>query len=224
MADISRIQRDENEALQGFQRPEIKAHVKSIIEYLDQKNVIFPNAVILAISPEVKFGPSRGPRPDGLSEIAQSGTLTIPIYKEGETIYVEKPIYVDVPNDVDTGEILKDYFAKYTYKDTIKLEDSLGTVQITDTIQKNKIVSRTFKSNINQVHVRDSIIVKELPKTQLYVGGNIGVDKVVGFNYFGPTFVLKTKLDNMYSLGVGINNNKTTSIMTGVYWKIKLKK
>jgi hypothetical protein len=151
-------------------------------------------------------------------------TKTQTIYKEGETIYVEKPIYVDVPNDVDTGEILKDYFAKYTYKDTIKLEDSLGTVQITDTIQKNKIVSRTFKSNINQVHVRESIIVKELPKTQLYVGGNIGVDKVVGFNYFGPTFVLKTKLDNMYSLGVGINNNKTTSIMTGVYWKIKLKK
>jgi DGQHR domain-containing protein len=86
MADISRIQRDENEALQGFQRPEIKAHVKSIIEYLDQKNVIFPNAVILAISPEVKFVPSRGPRPDGLSEIAQSGTLTIPIYKEGERV------------------------------------------------------------------------------------------------------------------------------------------
>jgi DGQHR domain-containing protein len=86
MADISRIQRDEKEELQGFQRPEIKAHVKAIIEYLDKKNVIFPNAVILAISPEVKFVPSRGPRPDGLSEIAQSGTLTIPIYKEGERV------------------------------------------------------------------------------------------------------------------------------------------
>ena len=86
MADISRIHRDEKEELQGFQRPEIKAHVKGIIEYLDQKNVIFPNAVILAISPEVKFAPSRGPRPDGLSEIAQSGTLTIPIYKEGERV------------------------------------------------------------------------------------------------------------------------------------------
>jgi hypothetical protein len=151
-------------------------------------------------------------------------TKTHTIYKPGETIYVEKPIYVDVPSDVDTGEILKDYFAKYTYKDTIKLEDSLGTVQITDTIQKNKIVSRTFKSNINQVHVRDSIIVKELPKPQLYVGGIIGADRKVGFNYFGPTFVLKTKSDNMYSLGVGLNNNFTTSIQAGVYWKIKLKK
>ncbi len=86
MADISRIHRDENEELIGFQRPEIKAHVKGIIEYLDQKNVIFPNAVILAISPEVKFSPSRGPRPNGLNEVAQSGTLTIPIYQEGERI------------------------------------------------------------------------------------------------------------------------------------------
>ena len=55
IADISRIERDEKEELKGFQRPEIKAHVKSIIDYLDQSNVLFPNAVILAISPEVKF-------------------------------------------------------------------------------------------------------------------------------------------------------------------------
>jgi DGQHR domain-containing protein len=86
MADISRIERDEKEELHGFQRPEIKAHVRGIIDYLDQANVLFPNAVILAISPEVKFSPSRGPRPEGLSEISQSGTLSIPIYDEGERI------------------------------------------------------------------------------------------------------------------------------------------
>ena len=86
IADISRIERDEKEELKGFQRPEIKAHVRSIIDYLDQSNVLFPNAVILAISPEVKFVPSRGPRPDGLSEISQSGTLTIPIHAEGERV------------------------------------------------------------------------------------------------------------------------------------------
>jgi DGQHR domain-containing protein len=86
MADISRIERDEKEELHGFQRPEIKAHVRGIIDYLDQANVLFPNAVILAISPEVKFSPSRGPRPEGLSEISQSGTLSIPIYEEGQRI------------------------------------------------------------------------------------------------------------------------------------------
>lgn len=146
------------------------------------------------------------------------------VYKQGETIYVEKPIYVDVPSNVDTAEILKDYFAKYIYKDTIRLKDSLGIVTITDTIQKNRIVGRFFKSDINQITIKDSIIVKELPRNQLYVGGIIGADRVVGFNYFGPTFVLKTKSDNMYSLGVGFNNNKTLSLQGGIYWKIKLKK
>lgn len=86
MADISRIERTDNDELHGFQRPEIRAHVKGIIEYLDQANVLFPNAVILAISPEVKFSPSRGPRPEGLSEVSQSGTLSIPIYNEGERV------------------------------------------------------------------------------------------------------------------------------------------
>ncbi len=146
------------------------------------------------------------------------------VYKPGETIYVEKPIYVDVPKDVDTSEILKDYYAKYVYKDTIKLEDSLGMVTLTDTIQKNKIVGRKFKSDINQIVIKDSIFLKEIPKNQLYVGTVIGADRKVGFNHFGPTFVLKTKSDNMYSLGLGLNNNFTTSLQLGIYWKIKLKK
>jgi len=151
-------------------------------------------------------------------------TKTKTLYKPGETIYVDRPIYVDVPQDVDTTEILRDYYAKYVYKDTIKLEDSLGMVTLTDTIQKNKIIGRKFKSEINQITIKDSIFIKELPKNQIYVGGIIGADRKVGFNYFGPTLVLKTKSDNMYSIGIGLNNNFTTSIQAGIYWKIKLKK
>lgn len=86
MADISRVERDANEALKGFQRPEIRSHVKGIVDYLNQGNVLFPNAIILAMSPEVRFAPSRGPKPDGLQEVAYSGTLTIPVYAEGERI------------------------------------------------------------------------------------------------------------------------------------------
>jgi hypothetical protein len=146
------------------------------------------------------------------------------VYKPGETIYVEKPIYIDVPADVDTGAILKDYYAKRVYKDTIKLEDSLGQITLIDTIQQNKIKGRWFKSNINQIVIKDSIIVEKPQVNQVYVGGVIGADRVVGFNFFGPTFVLKTKSDHMYSLGIGINNNKATSIQAGALWKIKLRK
>lgn len=86
VADISRVERDEADVLKGFQRPEIRSHVKSIVEYLNQGNVLFPNAIILAMSPAIRFIPSRGPRPQGLDDIANSGTLAIPIYEEGNRI------------------------------------------------------------------------------------------------------------------------------------------
>lgn len=86
VANISRVERDEGDGLKGFQRPEIRNHVQSIVEYLNLGNVLFPNAIILAMSPEVRFAASRGTKPRGDEGIAQSGTLTIPIYAEGERI------------------------------------------------------------------------------------------------------------------------------------------
>lgn len=86
IADISRIARDDSEVLKGFQRPEIKSHVRGIVDYLNQGNILFPNAIILALSPDVHFAASRGTRPTGDEGIAQSGTLTIPIYEEGRRV------------------------------------------------------------------------------------------------------------------------------------------
>src|SRR5688500_336524 len=78
VADISRISRDEA-GLKGFQRKEIRTHVNSIVEFLDSGPVLFPNAIILALSPEVDFVSARGRKPDNLVEVAEAGTLTIPV-------------------------------------------------------------------------------------------------------------------------------------------------
>ncbi len=83
IADISRISRDDSDTLKGFQRPEIRSHVKGIINYLNQGDVLFPNAIILALSPEIKFMASRGSKPTGDEGIAQAGTLRIPLHAEG---------------------------------------------------------------------------------------------------------------------------------------------
>ena len=74
VADISRVHRDDTDELKGFQRKEIQNHVKSIVEYLDRGEVLFPNAIILAFQANVEFKQSRGPSPEG----AVSGTLSIP--------------------------------------------------------------------------------------------------------------------------------------------------
>lgn len=75
ISDISRVSRDDDDQLKGFQRKEIQSHVKSIVEYLDRGEVLFPNAIILAFQANVEFKQSRGPSPEG----AVSGTLFIPV-------------------------------------------------------------------------------------------------------------------------------------------------
>lgn len=84
IADISRIGRDEANALKGFQRKEIRTHVNGIVEYLNSGPVLFPNAIILALAPEVEFKQSRGPAPAAIDEeFAQAGYLSLPVRPEG---------------------------------------------------------------------------------------------------------------------------------------------
>jgi len=82
IADISRISRDDQGKLIGYQRPEVRRHIENIVEYLDSGNVIFPNSVIIALSSDVVFKESRGPKVD--QGIAASGTLEIPVPRNGD--------------------------------------------------------------------------------------------------------------------------------------------
>lgn len=88
IADLSRIKRDEKKRkLQGFQRAEIQKHVREITEYLDRGPALFPNAVILALSPEVTFTRKRGTKTANLNVGGvEAGTLSIPVRPEGEKV------------------------------------------------------------------------------------------------------------------------------------------
>lgn len=83
IAEISRVHRDSEGALHGFQRKGIKNHVQAITDFLDQGPVLFPNAIILAIAPSARFTQSRGERPEGDNKICQAGTLRIPMPQDG---------------------------------------------------------------------------------------------------------------------------------------------
>lgn len=86
VADIARAERSPKGQLEGFQRKEIRDHVNEIASYLDKGNVLFPNAIILALSPEVRFKQSRGPALEGTFNHARAGQLEIPIHPEGERV------------------------------------------------------------------------------------------------------------------------------------------
>ena len=156
------------------------------------------------------------------------------VTKKGADIYHETIVEkeVKIPAIVDTAALLKDFFAKNVYKDTLRLPDSLGMVAVTDTITQNKILGRTFNASVKQREIKETLIVKELPKTQVYYGFNGGFNKADVVYNIGAGVIVKTKKDKIYQLGAGVanrvvdgtNGSLSPYIGAGVYWKIKLKK
>jgi DGQHR domain-containing protein len=81
IAEISRLSRNGVGKLIGYQRPEVKRHIRNIVEYLDSGPVLFPNSIILALPSGAKFREVRGPKvADGY---AVAGTLEIPVPRNG---------------------------------------------------------------------------------------------------------------------------------------------
>lgn len=87
VADISRIERGEAGELVGYQRPAVRRHVREITDYLNGEEVVFPNGIILSLSPQVRFIPAMTAAGD---EQAVPGLLEIPISAEGD----EKPGWI----------------------------------------------------------------------------------------------------------------------------------
>ena len=80
IGEISRLGQGDGGTIRGFQRPEIRSHVRNITEYLNRGSVLFPNAIILALAPGIRFNPVRGTKPSGTDPTSEAGTLSIPIH------------------------------------------------------------------------------------------------------------------------------------------------
>lgn len=81
IGDISRVGRNDAGELIGYQRPGVRSHIRNIQTYLSGETIVFPNSIILALDPVVRFRSSRGPKAsDGH---ATAGLLEIPILLSG---------------------------------------------------------------------------------------------------------------------------------------------
>lgn len=147
------------------------------------------------------------------------------VRKGKDTVYLDTTIYVRVPVGIDTLSVIRDYFAKRVYKDTLFLPDSLGFVYIVDTITKNSVESRFFRARVKERVITDTKIVKDPPRDQLFVGLNSQFGGGSFVTSVGGSLIYKSKNDKLYQLGGGItNNNLKPYVNGGIYWKIKLKK
>ena len=62
IARIERAGRDDEGALQGFQRPQIAGHIREIRDYLEKPNAILPNAIVVAFTDRASLAPPSTPK------------------------------------------------------------------------------------------------------------------------------------------------------------------
>jgi hypothetical protein len=143
-------------------------------------------------------------------------TDTVPEYipKWREKIVVQIDSFKE---PIDTTEILKDYYSKYYYIDTLKV-DTFGFVLVKDTVSQNKISSRNIEYNISipKITIENTTFINE---REFYIGPGVQ-GSTRQLNYIGGELYLKTKTSHLYGIGVGINNNLQPVLRGGMYWRI----
>lgn len=75
-ATVSRVHRDGNAKIRGYQRPEVLTHIASIRRYIESENPMIPNALVVAFDKRVYFEPEDDKVRGGY---VRSGMLVIPI-------------------------------------------------------------------------------------------------------------------------------------------------
>lgn len=78
IATVSRIRRDDETNVQGYQRSEVLSHISEIRSYLESDGAVLPNAVVIAFDDRVRFETSSSD-PSG-----RFGDLVVPVDPEAE--------------------------------------------------------------------------------------------------------------------------------------------
>jgi hypothetical protein len=167
-----------------------------------------------------------------------------------DTVGIEVPIEVEIPvevqipyavhdtftvtNPIDTNAILNSIGMKMFKKDILKLPNNVGTVTVFDTISNGRLLGRSFKSDIKQKVVRDTMFLGDSRKNLYYVGIDAKLDRPNVINLIGVGFIIKDKdAKHLYKIGVGVSNRVGPDgtngelvpfIGGGVYWNVNRKK
>lgn len=88
-AAVSRVRRDGDADIEGYQRPEVLSHIAAIRRYLESGAPMIPNALVIAFDKRVRFEPI----PDvPMAGYARHGTLIIPV--SGQSADEDKPGWI----------------------------------------------------------------------------------------------------------------------------------
>lgn len=133
-------------------------------------------------------------------------------------------IYYPVLNTVlDTVFIIRDYHAKVFYQDTV-VNDTTLLICITDTIYKNRILSREFfMKDMRPTIVKTINTVSRVPKrNMIFPGISLGINQELktSLNF---DLILVTKKNRLYQVSNNIFD-KQPNISIGTAWLLSFRK
>lgn len=162
---------------------------------------------------------------------------TIPGDSVPYLVYCPKPIYVyrDTGStkykDIDTTDIIYDYFSEKYYSDTIK-DDTSALIVLNEVITQNDIYKRSFwfqnrrKTSITTTTTNE--IIGEIPRNKFYLGA--GIEGEVNPFFRDPTItlngllILKKRWAYEAEVGFPIDNIKNIRVGFKAFYKLSFKK
>lgn len=164
------------------------------------------------------------PTPSPVINVYPQTTTTIP-YQVRESKGPAEKIYIP---DTNYNTLKQQFLALRDSLLSVKIynenykQDSIS-INITDTITKNKIAGRSYKFNIKYPVIKETITINQpcTPKTQVYLGGGLNGSQSAIIQSINAGAILKTKSDKIYQITTGINTQGQLQVGAGLYWKIK---
>jgi len=119
-------------------------------------------------------------------------------------------------------ELAEKFLASNIHADSVKI-DSIGYVHITDTVSRNLLTGRSTSYNLKYPIVKETLIVPEKKRNQVYVGGLLQGNRSSAVDAISAGALFKTKKDQIYGVTAGINSSGQIQYGVQLYWKLKLK-
>lgn len=114
------------------------------------------------------------------------------------------------------------YLSTNIHKDKLNI-DSLGYVNVIDSVSENLIKGRSYEYHITYPQVTEHITTN-IKKTQLYVGGSLQGSMLYPINQINAGILMKNKKDQIFGAYTGINKDGQLQLGVSSYWKINFSK
>jgi DGQHR domain-containing protein len=118
-AAVSRVKRDGEHQVAGYQRAESIQHIRTIRRYLETTDAVLPNALVVAFDSRVRFDPIAG----SLDETTQMGHLIVPVHEADSD--EQKPAWI-VDGQQRTAAIREADIAEFPVYVTAFITDSVS--------------------------------------------------------------------------------------------------